>query len=324
LLQILYLKKLVRVMNQSEVPLSIKVLNIPLKTPLIMASGTWGYGTEITDEDVLQFVGALVTKGLSLKPRQGNPPPRIVETPCGLINSVGLENVGLKNFVETIIPALTELDIPVIANVAAHSVDEFKEILIHLNKIDIVKAYEINVSCPNVEEGGISFIQDPDVFSKLLNIIKNYAERPCSIKIPPLLFSYREKVEAILKEGFNVITVANTYPASWIDVETENFILHRKSGGLSGPAIFPVTLNLVLSIAKDFPEVEIIASGGVYSCDAALQYLLAGAKAVQIGSYNFLNPYGVREIAQEILDYLKRRKYHSLEELIGKLKYDGT
>lgn len=311
-------------MNQSEFSLSVKVLNIPLKTPLIMASGTWGYGTEINDENVLKFVGALVTKGLSLRPRPGNPPPRIVETPCGLINSVGLENVGLKNFIETIIPRLEELDIPIIANIAAHSLNEFKEILIHLNKIDIIKAYEINVSCPNVEEGGISFIQDSDVFSKLLDIIKNYAEKPCSIKIPPLLFSYRGKVEAILREGFNVITVANTYPASWIDIETETFVLHRKSGGLSGPAIFPLTLNLVLSIARDFPEVEIIASGGIYSYDAALQYLLAGAKAVEIGSYNFLNPYGVMEIAQGILDYLKRKNYHSLGELIGRLKYDGT
>ena len=323
-MQILYLRELVKVMSPSEVPLSTTVLGIPLKTPLIMASGTWGDGTEITDQSVLQFVGALVTKGLSLEPREGNPPPRLVETACGLINSVGLENVGLKNFIETIIPALSKLEIPVIVNIAPHSVSELKEILTRLNNIDIIKAYEINVSCPNVEEGGISFIQNHKTFSELLNILKNYAEKSCSIKIPPLLFSYRKKVEAILEKGIKTLTVANTYPASWIDVNTERFVLWRKTGGLSGPAIFPITLNLVLLIARDFPEVEIIASGGVYSYDTALQYLLAGARAVQIGSYNFLNPYAVREIAKEILDYLKKKKYHSLEELIGKVKYDGT
>jgi len=311
-------------MNPSEVSLSTTVLSIPLKTPLIMASGTWGYGTEIIEQSVLQFIGAIVTKGLSLEPREGNPPPRLIETACGLINSVGLENVGLENFMEAIVPALSELETPVIVNIAPHSVNELKEILTCLNKIDVIKAYEINVSCPNVEEGGIAFIQNRKVLIELLDILNNYAEKPCSIKIPPLIFSYRKKVEAILRKGFKTLTVANTYPASWIDINAEKFALWRKTGGLSGPAIFPITLNLVLLIARDFPEVEIIASGGVYNYDAALQYLLAGARAVQIGSYNFLNPYAVREIAKEILDYLKKKKYHSVEELIGKLKYDGT
>jgi len=299
--------------------LRVNFSGIEFETPFLPASGTFGYGSEPGNFKAVQCFGGLVTKGLSYKKREGNPPPRIKETPCGLINSIGLENPGIEEFIESILPEMISFGKPIIVNLAGHDEREFLLMIERLNPFKEIVAYEINISCPNVSKGGLEFFKDKKVLKSLLRKIGEFSERVNIVKIPPDIFNYEELVDLLLSEGFKNITVANTYPAMVLDIENLDFYFDRKSGGLSGPAIFPLTLRLVYEIAKKYKEINIIASGGVVSYVEAIQYFLVGAKLIEIGSGNFIDPNIVCKIKADLENYLFSKGFSSISEVIGRL-----
>lgn len=297
--------------------LKVSLSGLTLSSPLLPASGTFGYGYEVVEFDLSDYFGALITKGLSLKPREGNKPPRIKETPCGLINSIGLENPGLEVFKERILPKMKNVGLPIIVNLAGHDVSEFLKMIESLNYEDAIIGYEINISCPNVSLGGLEFFYDKEALRGLLSEVKRASKKANIVKIPPDVFHFRDLIGMIVNEGFHLLTVANTYPAMYVDVEKVDFYFERKFGGLSGPAIYPLTLRLVYLIKKEFPNVQIIASGGVYNAHIALQYALCGASLIEVGSANFINPHIAKKIYEGILYYLDQKGFYSFEEIVG-------
>lgn len=299
--------------------LEVTYAGIRFSTPFLPASGTFGYGFEPANFRALGCFGGLVTKGISFKPRHGNNPPRVRETPCGMINSVGLENPGLDVFISRILPEMRNSGKPIIVNLAGHNVEEFAMMTERLNEYDEIKAYEINISCPNVEEGGLEFFKDVKILKNLLGTIKRYSTKVNVIKIPPDIFNYNALMDILLQDGFTRITVANTYPATFVDVEEMQFYFERKNGGLSGSAIYPITLRLVYELKKDYHEVEIIGSGGVYSAEVAIQYFLAGASLVEIGSVNFVDPNIVCKIKSGVEQYLLQKGFNSISQIVGML-----
>lgn len=300
----------------------VEFQGIKFETPFLPASGTFGYGFEVSTFSALNCFGGLITKGLSLKPREGNNPPRIKETHCGLMNSIGLENPGVGSFLKDILPIMSLVSKPIIVNLAGHDEEEFLKMIEILNPMDKIVAYEINISCPNVSRGGLEFYKDKDLLRSLLKGISNVSNKLNIVKIPPEIFNYNELVKISLECGFTTLTVANTYPALILDIERESFYFERRFAGLSGPAIFPLTLRLVYEIKRKFPDVHIIASGGVVSFREALQYFFVGAEMIQIGTGNFINPSLVCEIKLNAENYLISRGYSSVREVIGKLQKD--
>jgi len=303
-----------------EERLKVNFAGIEFNTPLLPASGTFGYGFELRDFEAVHYFGGLVSKGLSLNPREGNPPPRLREVYCGVINSIGLENPGIEAFLKENLPQMLKLEKPIIINLAGHDEDEFLKMVDLLNPIPQISAYEINISCPNVQKGGLEFYKDKDSLKQLLRSLAKFSKKVNIVKIPPDLFHYRELVELLLSEGFKYLTVANTYPALYVDIKERRFYFSRRFGGLSGPAIYPLTLGLVYSIKREFrDDVEIIGSGGVCNYEVAIQYLLCGAKLVEIGSANFVNPNVAGDIYFGILRYLDENHVSSVNEIIGLL-----
>ncbi|MGB9823882.1 MAG: hypothetical protein ACPLN0_03910 [Candidatus Hydrothermia bacterium] len=292
---------------------------ISLSSPFLPASGTFGYGYEVLDFGCGEYFGAIITKGLSFKPREGNAPPRIKEVPCGLINSIGLENPGLKEFRSKVIANLEKAGKPIFVNLAGHDIEEFVITIEELNSEPAVVGYEINISCPNVSAGGLEFFYDRKVLRELLREISKTSKKINIVKIPPDIFHYNELVSLLVDEGFDILTVANTYPALYVDVENMNFYFERKFGGLSGPLIYPLTLRLVYLIKKQFPMVDVIASGGIYNAEVALQYFMCGANLVEIGSASFTNPCIVKDIYLGVGEYLERKGFNNLKDIIGLL-----
>jgi dihydroorotate dehydrogenase (NAD+) catalytic subunit len=293
--------------------------SINLTSPFLPASGTFGYGYEALDLGCSEYFGAIITKGLSLKPREGNTPPRIREVPCGLINSIGLENPGLEEFKSKVLPNINKIGKPVFVNLAGHDIEEFVLLIEELNCEPAIVGYEINISCPNVSMGGLEFFYNKEVLRELLREIKRTSKKINIVKIPPDIFHYNELVSILVEEGFDILTVANTYPSLYVDVENLNFYFDRKFGGLSGPSIFPLTLRLVYLIKKQFPMVNVIASGGIYSAEIALQYFMCGANLIEIGSASFTNPCIVKDIYKGVGEYLIRKGFNSLKDIIGLL-----
>ncbi|MCS7199762.1 MAG: dihydroorotate dehydrogenase [Caldimicrobium sp.] len=280
-----------------------KVGNLELKTPIIIASGTWGLGDTLlqylTPQELTYAVGALVTKGLSLEPMSGNPPPRLMETPCGLINSIGLENPGIKTFLEDYYPRLRELKIPLIFNLHGNSEEEFIRLAEILREVG-EEAIELNISCPNVKKGGISFSQSPEVVFELIRGVRKVFEGFIAVKLSPV-GPVMETALACESAGADALTIANTYPALGI-ISYEPLRIIR--GGLSGPAIKPLTLRLITEVSSRI-KLPIIASGGVMSGKDVFDYLLMGASAVQIGTANLIDPWSPIKIYEEIKELLR-------------------
>lgn len=299
--------------------LRVNFAGVEFLTPFLPASGTFGYGFEPGDFKLLECFGGLTTKGISYKPRVGNPPPRVRETPCGLINSIGLENPGLRVFERDILPRLMELGKAIIVNLAGHDKEEFELMIDRLNRYGQIVAYEVNISCPNVSQGGVEFFREDRTLRDLLKSVKRTSQKINIVKIPPNVFGFERLLDLLMEEGFTYLTVANTYPALFVDIERLDFYFARRSGGLSGPAIYPITLNLAYQIKKRYPEVEMIASGGICSAEIAIQYFLVGASLVEIGSANFTDPAIVCKIKAGVENYLERKGFCSLDEIRGKL-----
>jgi len=280
---------------------SVELGELKLPNPLMLASGTWGFG-ETLPREILSSVGALVTKGLSLEPRTGNPPPRLSETPCGLVNSIGLENPGFEVFRNRILPRLLALGPPVIVNIFGESEDDFFRLAEGLEETGIA-GLEVNISCPNVKKGGIAFARDPEGVFRLVKGLTSVWGRFFSVKLSPV-GPVEEVALAAEEAGARALTCANTYPAMTVDLSRGTPRLHL--GGLSGPAIKPLTLRLVYELSRKV-KIPIIASGGIMSARDALEYLSVGARAFQVGTAILIDPEAPRNILSELDVGLKDR-----------------
>ncbi len=301
--------------------LSVKVGPLALKNPLLLASGTWGFGERLSEFFDLSLMGGLVTKGLSLKPRPGNKPPRLAEAPCGLINAIGLENPGVEAFASRILPWLKEkVNTHLLVNVFGETIEEFLGVIERL-KDGPISGFELNISCPNVEKGGLSFAKDPSAVRVLVSEVRKVFRGFLAVKLSPVGPVF-EVAEAALSAGADALTAANTYPALAVDLWRRRPALGRVTGGLSGPAIKPLTLKLVFELWQRF-KAPILASGGIVSGKDVLEYLLCGASACQIGTATLLDPENPKRILQELEELLLALGEERISALRGGLRLDA-
>ncbi len=293
--------------------LEIEVGKLVFKNPVLTASGTSGYGEEFNEIFDVNKLGGLVSKGLTLEEKQGNDGLRVDETPSGMINRIGLQNVGVGKFIKEKIPFLNTLSLPVIVNIAGFSIEEFVSIIEKLDKFSVVSGYEINVSCPNVKEGGIFFSADKKLFENLLTIIRKKTKKFITVKLSPSEGNMKEFLKISENSGCDAVTVNNTFKALKIDVYKKNI---KIKGGLSGPAIYPIVLNNIYE-AYNIVNIPIIASGGIYNTDVALQFLMAGASLIEIGSAGFVNPNIFTEVIDGLNSFVEQNGLNSIKEIIG-------
>ncbi len=298
--------------------LAIEIAGLKLRNPVMTASGTFGYGSEFAPYIDLEKLGAVIVKGLSLKARQGNPSPRIVETPCGMLNAIGLQNVGVEGFIKDKLPFLRRFKTPVIANIFGETVDDYRELALRLEAAGGVAALEINISCPNVKKGGILFGTDPQEAHKVVSAVTGAVRLPVITKLSPNVTDIRVMVRAVEDAGTDAITLINTIPGLVVDVERRCPVLANVIGGLSGPAIRPIAVRMVWE-AKSVAKVPLIGSGGIISANDALEFILAGATAVQVGTANFLDPGAAVKVAAGIAGYCKRHGT-TVKNLVGAMK----
>jgi dihydroorotate dehydrogenase (NAD+) catalytic subunit len=299
--------------------LSIELGPLKLKNPVMTASGTFGYGREFESLVDPNLLGAIVVKGLSVKAMEGIPPPRIVETPCGMLNAIGLANIGIDEFMKSKLPWLSSLSTQVIVNIYGHSIDEYGELAKALKGVDAVSALEVNISCPNVECGGMAFGKDPDVSARVTEKVLNNTDKPVIVKLTPNVTDIRPLANAVEKAGAHAVSLINTLTGMAIDIETRTPKLANISGGLSGPAIRPVALHMVYQVVESI-DIPVIGIGGITDHRDALEFLIAGAKAVQVGTGNFINPRASLDIIKGIGDYCLENSVERIEDLIGSLQ----
>lgn len=300
------------------VNLAIELAGIKLKNPVMVASGTFGYGEEYGELIDLNKLGAIITKSISLKPREGNPPPRIVETPSGMLNSIGLQNDGLEAFLKDRLLYLSKFDTPVIANIAGETVQEFVELAKTLSKEPKIKALEINISCPNVAKGGMQFGCSATGTEEVIKAVRKATTLPLIAKLSPNVTDITEIALKAEKAGANALSLINTVLGMAIDIETQKPKLAMKVGGLSGPAIRPIAVRMVWQVAQAV-KIPVIGIGGIMTAGDAIEFLLAGASAVQVGTANFVDAQASLKIAEGIASYLEKKKLFNLKALIGKL-----
>ncbi len=296
--------------------LSITIGALKLRNPVMLASGTVGYGNEISDFVNLNNIGAIVTKSLSLKPRKGNPPQRIVETPAGMLNAIGLANVGVDEFLKEKIPFLVKYDVPLVCNIAASSVEEYVECTRILTSEESIKAFEINVSCPNVKEGGLQFGNDIKAVGNITSKVKAVTNKPVIIKLSPNVSYIAEFARVVKEEGGDAVSAINTLVGTAFNIFTRKPKIYNVNGGLSGPAIKPVALAKVLEIKRKV-NIPIIGIGGIMNWKDVVEFMIVGASAVQLGTVNFINPAAADEIIKELEAYCIKFSIGKLAELTG-------
>ncbi len=299
--------------------LEITLFGLKFKNPVWVASGTFGYGVEAKDIYDISKLGAVVTKGLSLRPREGNATPRIAETPCGMLNSIGLQNPGVEAFIKKIYPIIKNIDTHFIANVFGETEEEYIEVIKSLETVDKISAYELNVSCPNVKKGGVVFGQDPYVLRHLIESIKSFAKKPLLVKLSPNVTDITEFAKICLEASADGIVLINTLIGIKIDIENQRPFLATKTGGLSGPAILPIAVRMIWQTYEKYGKaIPIIGVGGITTYQDALEHILAGASAVQVGTANFYKPLAPLEIIDGISSYMSKKKIKNFKDLIGK------
>jgi dihydroorotate dehydrogenase (NAD+) catalytic subunit len=291
---------------------------LKLKNPVMTASGTFGYGQEYAAFMDLNRLGAVVVKGLSLEPSHGNPPPRIVETASGMLNAIGLENVGLKAFAHSKLPFLRSLKTPVIVNIYGRSVDEYARLAERLDQLAGIAALEINISCPNVKAGGVAFGTHPKMAARVVRAVRRKTALPLIAKLSPNVTDVVVMARSAADSGADILSLINTITGMAIDAATRRPKLANVTGGLSGPAIKPVALRMVWQVAKSV-AVPVIGIGGIASGTDALEFLIAGASAVQVGTANFVNPAAAVNVIAEMEDFLIRHGIARAKDLIGTL-----
>jgi dihydroorotate dehydrogenase (NAD+) catalytic subunit len=301
--------------------LSVEIAGIRFRTPLIAASGTFGYGTEYVDVADYDAIGGIVVKGLYLAPREGARPPRIWETPSGMLNAIGLQEVGIERFVEEKMPRLRELGTTILVNICGSTIEEYAELARILDGVEGVSALELNISCPNVHEGGILFGCDPDLAARVTEAVVEKTKLPVIPKLTPNVTDIGIVARHVESAGAAAISLINTIPAMAIDVETRKPRLANVVGGLSGPAIRPIAVRLVYQ-ARQAVRIPIIGMGGIASHQDALEFILAGASAVQIGTMSFVDPSVWRRTRDGLADYCRRHEVRAISELSGALVAD--
>ncbi len=301
--------------------LSTNLGGIQLRNPVLTASGTFGYGTEFAPFMDLRRIGGFVAKSLTLEPRHGNPPPRIVETPAGMLNAISLENVGVHAFVEEKLPEIPE-GVPVIASVFGTEIELYAEVCRRLTGAPKVVGVEVNASCPHVKSGGGEFGQNPAVLARLIRAVRRAISLPLLVKLSPNVTDIAEMARVCEGEGADGISAINTLQALVVDVETRRPSLSNGLGGLSGPAIRPVALRMVWQCARAV-EIPVCGIGGICTAEDAIQFLLCGAAAVQVGTANFLNPTAAAEVAEGIEEYCARHGVERVSDLVGAVEFPG-
>jgi dihydroorotate dehydrogenase (NAD+) catalytic subunit len=298
--------------------LSAKLGKLKLKNPVMTASGTFGYGDEYSEFVNLNNIGAVVVKGISLKPMGGNPTPRICETPCGMLNSIGLQNIGLETFIREKLPYLKQFDTKIIVNILGNSVDEYIELAERLEEAR-VDAVELNVSCPNVKRGGITFGTNQKVLEELIGHVKKRVSLPLIVKLSPNVADIKEFAKIAESAGSDIISLINTITGMSINVRTRSPRLANITGGLSGPAIKPIAVRMVWECHKVI-RIPIIGMGGIISTEDALEFILAGASAVAIGTANFINPKATQDIIDGIKSFMVEEGISDIKGLTGRVK----
>jgi len=296
--------------------LSVQLGDLKLKNPILTASGTFGYGLEFEPYLNLEELAGFVSKGLSPQPREGNPPPRIVETPAGMLNTIGLQNIGVDAFIRDKLPLLRERDTAVIANVFGENEDGYVEVCRKLDQAEGVAAIELNVSCPNTEQGGMIFGNEPAALSAVTAAARKATRLPLIVKLSPNVTDIRVTARAAVEGGADILSLVNTFVGMQIDVERRRPVLKKVCGGLSGPAIRPLAVWMTWQVRQSV-DVPLIGMGGISCAADALQFILAGATAVQIGTANFVHPDGSIRVLRELRQWLADRNVASIAELVG-------
>ena len=299
--------------------MTVNLAGIPLRNPVMTASGTFGYGEEFAEYVNLESIGAFVTKGLSLKPRAGNPTPRIVETPGGMLNAIGLQNVGIDAFIAKKVPFLRRVDTPAIANFFGNTVDEYAELARRLGEIPEVAGLEVNISCPNVKQGGIVFGTDPACAASVVAACRAATKKPLIVKLSPNVTDVVAMARACEDAGADSLSLINTLTGMAIDLNRRRPVLANITGGFSGPAIKPIALRMVWQVAQAV-KLPIIGIGGIMNATDALEFMLAGATAVQVGTASFINPGAAQQIAEEMESWLVANNIADIKSLIGALE----
>lgn len=289
---------------------------LKLRNPVITASGTYGFGEEYQDYCPISSLGAITVKGITPQPRLGNPVPRLAETPSGLLNSVGLENPGLDEFLLSYLPKLKELDTEVIVNISGFSIDDYALLAASLQKGKGIAAIEVNISCPNIKCGGMAFGTDPVNAQKVVACVKQNTDLPVIAKLSPNVTDIVEMAQAVEAGGADIISMINTLLGMKIDIEKQKPVLANKTGGLSGPAVRPVAVRMVYQVYEKI-KLPIIGMGGISNWEDAVEFMLAGASAVSIGTANFVNPMAPIDILKGMEEYCSRKGFASVQSIVG-------
>jgi dihydroorotate dehydrogenase (NAD+) catalytic subunit len=299
--------------------MAVEIAGIKLRNPVMPASGTFGYGEEYAPFLDLEKIGAIVTKGLSLKPKAGNPTPRIAETISGMLNAIGLQNVGIEAFIQHKMPFLRTLNTPVIANFFGNTLEEYGEVAKRLNDIPEIAAGELNISCPNVKQGGIVFGTDPKAASEVVALVRKQLQKPLIVKLTPNVTDITVVARAVEEAGADAISCINTITGMSVDIHTRKPRIANRTGGLSGPAIRPIAVRMVHQVVQTV-SVPVIGIGGISRPMDALEFLIVGAKAVQVGTANFVDPAVIQTIIDGIEEFCIDEGIEDIHELIGSLK----
>ncbi len=299
--------------------LSVKLGKLILRNPVMTASGTFGYGEEFTDFIALDKLGGIVVKAVTGSNRYGNAYPRMAETASGMLNSVGLQNKGVDHFTREIYPRIMDFDTCIVVNVSGSTVEEYIEVAEKINELEKISAIELNISCPNVKHGGMAFGTIPATAMEVTRAVRNVYRKELIVKLSPNVTSISEMAKAVADGGADIISLINTLLGMAIDAETRKPVLSTITGGLSGPAIKPVALRMVWQVSKAV-DIPVIGMGGIMNAADAIEFLLAGASAIQVGTANFIDPAVTVKIVEGIEKYLLRHNMRSVQELIGALK----
>jgi len=298
---------------------SVNICGVEMKNPVTVASGTFGSGMEYGEFVDLSRLGAVTTKGVAITPWEGNPTPRVAEVYGGMLNAIGLQNPGVDTFIDRDLKFLEKYDTKVIVNVCGHSIKEYEECVERLSDIESVDLLEINVSCPNVKEGGIAFGTRPESLNEITKALKAKTKKPLIMKLSPNVTDITEMARAAVDGGADALSLINTITGMKIDINRRTFALANKTGGLSGPAVRPVAVRMVYQVANAV-DVPIIGMGGIRTAEDALEFIMAGATAVSVGTSNFNNPTATIEIIDGIEDFMRKNGINSLDEIRGCVK----
>lgn len=310
-------------MSRDDPRLAVSLCGISLRNPVLAASGTFGYGVEFDKQVDLNQLGGLIVKGLSREPMEGNPPPRLWEAHGGMMNSVGLQNIGVRAFVREKWPFLSRLRTAVFANVFGYATADYVEVVRELEAAEGLAGYELNVSCPNTSHGGIYFSSDPALLAEVVTAVKRVARRPLIVKLSPTVAAIEPLARAAEESGADAISLVNTFVALAVDAHTRRPRIGAGFGGLSGPAIKPLALRLVYQAAQAV-RIPVIGLGGIAAGEHAAEFLIAGASAVQVGTATFWDPRAPLRVARELGGFLEKEKISNVRELVGTLQWPSS